>query len=205
MIEENIFFLGLLVFIAAFLIFYFFKKTNLAARLNLLVSLVTMTSYAVLFAGIGALKIDCYEYIYPTRWLFYILSCGLLIYEIALIMKKDKFDTFKMIALNTIVMLTGYLASIAGDLHRWIFFMISCLAFILLLFLIHAKKPREKKIVGTVRWYVTFTWMLFPVVWVLAPTGISVFGAFVAAILYLLLDITTKIIFGLITARAEAK
>jgi bacteriorhodopsin len=164
-----------------------------------------MTSYAVLFAGIGILKIDCGEYIYPTRWLFYILSCGLLIYEIALIMKKDKFDTFKMIALNTIVMLTGYLASIAGDLHRWIFFMISCLAFILLLFLIHAKKPREQKIVSTIRWYVTFTWMLFPIVWALAPTGINIFGAFLAAIIYLLLDITTKIIFGLITAKAEAK
>ncbi|UCH32841.1 MAG: bacteriorhodopsin, partial [Candidatus Bathyarchaeota archaeon] len=37
----------------------------------------------------------------------------------------------------------------------------------------------------------------FPVVWVLAPTGLGVFTTFVEAILYLALDFITKIAFGL--------
>jgi sensory rhodopsin len=46
-------------------------------------------------------------------------------------------------------------------------------------------------------WFVMVTWSLFPVVWVLAPTGLGVFTTFVEAILYLALDFITKIAFGL--------
>lgn len=204
MIETNIFFIGFIAFAVAFLIFKFFKRSNIFANLNLLVSLVTLTSYAVLFSTIGAIKLDCINYIYPTRWLFYIASCGILIYEVSLIMKKSNFDTFKMIVFNTVVMLNGFLASISHDLYRWIFFMISTLAFIMLLDLIHEKNNRENKFVGIIRWYVTIAWSIFPLVWILAPTGLSILNAFYAALLYLILDIVTKIIFGTITSKEEA-
>jgi sensory rhodopsin len=205
MTESIIFLIGLLVFVAAFMIFIFFKKSNTAANINILVSLVTMTSYAVLFASIGIFKIDYGTYAYPTRWLFYMASCGLLMYEVSLIMKKSKMDTIMMIALNAVVMLTGYFASITFGNYKWTFFIISVIAFVMLLFMILEKQKKEDVFVNQVRWYVILTWSLFPVVWILAPTGFMVFGAFATAICYLLLDITTKIIFGVMTARQEAR
>jgi sensory rhodopsin len=40
------------------------------------------------------------------------------------------------------------------------------------------------------------TWSLFPTVWVLAPTGFGLLAVDIEAILYLALDLVTKIGFG---------
>jgi bacteriorhodopsin len=44
---------------------------------------------------------------------------------------------------------------------------------------------------------------LFPIVFVLAPTGLGLIGAAVANLLYLLLDIYTKIVFNVQLSRAS--
>ena len=55
---------------------------------------------------------------------------------------------------------------------------------------------------SSVIWFVVITWSLFPVIWVLAPTGIGFFMTDVEAILYLAFDFITKITFGVyITTR----
>jgi bacteriorhodopsin len=57
------------------------------------------------------------------------------------------------------------------------------------------------------RWthtYIFFGWTVFPIVFLLAPTGLGLFGAAVANLLYLGLDLFTKIVFNIQLARAEA-
>jgi sensory rhodopsin len=46
-------------------------------------------------------------------------------------------------------------------------------------------------------WFVMITWSLFPAVWVLAPTGFGFLEVNIVAILYLALDLVTKIAFGI--------
>jgi len=50
--------------------------------------------------------------------------------------------------------------------------------------------------ISSIMWFVMVTWSLFPLVWVLAPTGLGVFATSIEAILYLVLDLITKIAFG---------
>jgi sensory rhodopsin len=50
--------------------------------------------------------------------------------------------------------------------------------------------------ISSIMWFVLLTWSLFPVVWVLAPTGFGILAVDVEAILYLALDLVTKIGFG---------
>jgi bacteriorhodopsin len=45
--------------------------------------------------------------------------------------------------------------------------------------------------------YIFFGWTVFPIVFLLAPTGLGLLGAGVANLLYLLLDICTKIVFSI--------
>jgi bacteriorhodopsin len=51
--------------------------------------------------------------------------------------------------------------------------------------------------ISSIVWFVLLTWSLFPVVWVLAPTGFGILAVDVEAILYLALDFVTKIAFGI--------
>jgi len=54
-------------------------------------------------------------------------------------------------------------------------------------------------------WFVSVTWSLFPLVRVLAPTGFTVFPNFVEFILCLVLDVSTKIVFGLYTTLRQTE
>jgi sensory rhodopsin len=51
--------------------------------------------------------------------------------------------------------------------------------------------------------FVLVGWTLFPAVFLLAPTGIGVLETAVAEAGYLLLDIATKIVFGINTSRLK--
>ena len=67
------------------------------------------------------------------------------------------------------------------------------------------RRPGDENVnVTSVMLFVMLTWSLFPIVWVLAPTGLGVFTPLVEAALYLALDFVTKIAFGLyISARHD--
>ena len=55
----------------------------------------------------------------------------------------------------------------------------------------------ESSNINSIMWFVVLTWSLFPVVWVLAPTGFGIIAVDIEALLYLALDIVTKIAFGI--------
>ncbi len=194
--ENLIFLLGLIIFASATLIFYFLKKKNDYLVLSRLVFFTTTVSYMVLLSGIWVINNSLMQSIYPTRWLFYILSCSLLMYEIGKILNKTFIEKLEMVILNILVMFTGFLASIMLSPYKWLFFVISAFAFIVLLRMIKEKSGKQTKFMKDIRCFVKLTWILFPIVWFFAPTGIGLFSAMATAFLYLCLDITTKIIFG---------
>lgn len=196
MTVQAIFLLGLIIFASTALIFTFLKKKNDYLVLSRLVFFTTTVSYAVLLTGLWVINSPFNQFIYPTRWLFYILSCSLLMYEIAKVLNKTFSQKLEMIILNVIVMLTGFLASITLAPYKWIFFIISSFAFIVILRIIREKVSKQTQLMVNIRCFVTLTWFLFPIVWFLAPTGLGLLSALTTAFLYLCLDITTKIIFG---------
>jgi len=192
----QIFALGLLVFISSAFIFFLLEKKTEYLAINRLVFFTTTVSYAVLLSGLWVNYLPNCQAIYPSRWLFYILSCGLLMYEIGIILKKDNLVKLQMIFFNFIVMITGFLASITLVPYKWLFLFISCAAFLIILMFIHQKTGKQTKLMNNVRWYVTITWSFFPIVWILAPTGVGLITITTTVFLYLLLDITTKICFA---------
>jgi sensory rhodopsin len=94
--------------------------------------------------------------------------------------------------LTAIVMGTGFLAARDTTAVRWFHFVISSIAYILLVL-----KVLSTKRAGWTHSYIYFGWTVFPIVFLLAPTGLGLFGAAVANLLYLLLDLYTKIVFNL--------
>jgi sensory rhodopsin len=92
-------------------------------------------------------------------------------------------------------MFCGFLASLVITVDRWWFFALSTGAYIGMLYTLFGQSVSNKNSARLV-WFVTVTWSLFPVVWVLAPTGFGVFTTIVEAVLYLALDFVTKIAFG---------
>lgn len=134
------------------------------------------------------------ELIFWSRWLFYGATCTLLIAKIAKLNGTKGEKLVELLYLTVIVMFTGFLAARDLSAIRWIYFIISSVAYVLLVIQILPVKVKEAQWVTP---YSLFGWTVFPIVFFLEPTGLGLIGAALANLLYLVLDIYTKIVFNI--------
>jgi sensory rhodopsin len=191
--ELIVFYLGISLFSLTTIIFLMLKKRNpKVASLNIIVNFVTIVSYALMVSSLGVIAAMNGQLIYWTRWAFYAVSCSFLMVEISMILEIDWRDIVEIVVFNSLVMLTGLFASISENLIKWLFFTLSTLAYLYVLFQIIRNRNDEKFLIL----FVAVFWSGFPVVWLLSPAGFMVLDAFWTAVLYLVLDLITKVYFG---------
>jgi len=187
---ETIFALGIALFSVSSTYFLFAYKKDFNSAF--LVSFLTIVSYTLMLEGsVVSYGLNGGE-VYATRWIFYGLSCTLLMYEIARFLKKSISETVFLLYLTVIVMATGAAAAYFDGWYKIGFFVISTIAYVLLVYpLLTAPSPHQ----GSVAKYILFGWTAFPVAFLFAPDGYGLISASTAAVVYLALDIFTKIIF----------
>nr|NIV99338.1 bacteriorhodopsin [Candidatus Saccharibacteria bacterium]NIW79625.1 bacteriorhodopsin [Calditrichia bacterium] len=134
--------------------------------------------------------------IYFTRWLFYIASCALLMLTISKILNVKKENTLTILVLNSLVMLSGALAAVTVSPLKWIIFGLGSVFFGAQLYILF-EKNKPSKFTKMVLYYISFGWAVFPAVFVFSPEGLDIISNYIAATLYLILDLFTKIIFYL--------
>ena len=201
MIEETfVFWIGALIFGMSSLMFAFlenrgYRKNEFSS--HFFVSFITTISYFVMALALGTVSAVNGQPIYWTRWLFYIGSCSILTLDIATIAKKPIVKKAEVSVFTALTMFGGFLASIIVTVERWWFFGLSTAAYIGMLYTLFKSSIEESPKISSIMWFVLLTWSLFPVVWILAPTGFGIIAVDIGAILYLALDVVTKICFGI--------
>lgn len=189
-----VFLVGVLIFAISSVYFWLVGKRKGGLNAAFLVSFITLISYVIMWQGNLTVTAGSGQSIFWTRWLFYGLSCTLLMYEIARLKQMDGEPLVRILYLTAIVMFTGFLAARNLTPVRWVHFVISSIAYLLLVSHILSVKTANS---GWVRSYIFFGWTVFPIVFVLAPTGLGLIGAAATNLLYLILDIYTKIVFNI--------
>jgi len=207
MIEESmVFWVGGVIFALSSLLFIVLENKNGSRKYlfnsHVFVSFITTISYFIMALGLATVTSKGGNLIYWTRWLFYASSCSILTLDIATIAKKSNEKKAEVVLFTTLTMFCGYLASIILTEYRWLFFGLSTAAYIGMLYTLFNKSNEDSPKMSSIMWFVLVTWSLFPLVWVLAPTGFEIIAVYITALLYLTLDIVTKILFGIyITTR----
>jgi sensory rhodopsin len=202
LIEESlVFWSGALIFIVSFFIFIILENRNDSRKeffgSHIFVSFITTISYLVMALALSTVNAANGQPIYWTRWLFYVGSCSILTLDIATISNKPNSKKAEVILLTALTMFCGFLASVIITSDRWWFFGLSTIAYILMLYTLFKSSSNNALNISPIMWFVMITWSLFPVVWVLAPTGFAIIGVDIETILYLVLDLITKIAFGI--------
>lgn len=178
------------------------NNREIVFRSHIFVSFITTISYVLMALALLTGVADNGQPIYWTRWLFYIASCSILTLDIAFIAKIPDSRKVEVASFTGLTMLCGFLASFITSVDRWWFFGLSSAAYVGMLYTLFKRYDGSSKSISSIMWFVVITWSLFPLIWVLAPTGIGIFAADIEAILYLALDFITKIAFGVyITTR----
>lgn len=200
--EEIIFYIGAGLFTFTTITFLLLKKRNpKVASLNMIVNVITIASYLLMVSGLFVVISMTGDAIYWTRWAFYAVSCSFLMVEISMLLGIDKQDKIEIIVFNSLVMITGLLASISEGIIKWLFFTLSSLAYLYVLFHIFKHRSNAKFIVI----FVAIFWSGFPIIWILSPSGLMLIDAFWTALFYLVLDLITKVYFGYHTTLKYSK
>ena len=189
-----VFLVGVLIFAISSVYFWLTGRRRKGLNAAFLVSFITLISYVIMWQGNLTVTTASGQPIFWTRWLFYGLSCTLLMYEIARLKQIHGELLVRILYLTAIVMFTGFLAAQNLTPVRWVHFVISSMAYVLLVSDILSVKTAKS---GWVSSYIFFGWTVFPIVFVLAPTGVGLIGAAATNLLYLILDIYTKIVFNI--------
>ncbi|MHA2314260.1 MAG: bacteriorhodopsin [Candidatus Hermodarchaeia archaeon] len=165
---------------------------------DIIVAFVTTISYVLMALGFLTVTSIFGEPIYWSRWLFYMASCSLLTVSVAVVLRNTQpVILAKIPILTMLVMFCGFLAAFITGIERWWFFAFSSIAYIALLITLFKGVPRDG-MNSQLMWFIIIFWSLFPLVFLLAPTGFGLITTFIAAIIYAALDVITKLIYGLI-------
>jgi sensory rhodopsin len=191
---DLVFTIGIILFSISSVFFFVLSPPKNGLRSAFIISFITLISYVLMWQGTLTVTTNSGEPIFWSRWLFYGASCTLLMFEISQLKGIAGNKLLELLFLTMIVMITGFLAARDITSVRWIHFFVSSVAYILLIVQILGVKGKEARWVNP---YIIFGWTVFPIVFFFAPTGLGLIGSAVANLLYLLLDIYTKIIFNI--------
>jgi bacteriorhodopsin len=156
----------------------------------------------------------------PLRYIDWIITTPLLLLEFgvvaALAGKVQKGLIARLMVADVIMIVTGFLGEISapGEVATYIWFIISCLAWIWIIVEVFSLKATGKgyaaKAVNTMKWFVIIGWSIYPL-----GTAIQQFmsigkvdgdslatAGLIAAIIYIVADLTNKVIFGIVAVRA---
>ncbi|RXE56376.1 hypothetical protein ABH15_09795 [Methanoculleus taiwanensis] len=199
--EMLVFWAGAVIFGLATLLFVVLKlrrpEYGIFYGSDIFVCFITTISYVTMALALGTSVAADGQPIYWTRWLYYIASCSILTLDVAYLAGRPTVTKFEVALFTGLVMFCGFLASFLTGPERWWFFAFSSAAYAGLLYTLFAGTGRAEPGMKPVMWFILLFWTLFPVVWVLAPTGLGIITTPAGAVLYAILDIITKIVFGL--------
>jgi bacteriorhodopsin len=192
---------GGVLFAAASLYFLLTGKEKPKFNTEFFISFITTTSYSLMSVGIATTTSIDGQTIYWSRWLFYMIACSLLMYDTAKALQIPDKEYPWMVLLTWLTMFNGFLASYIGTNMKWIFYILSSFAFIGLLSKVQS--GQENPDFKSLKPFVFIGWTLFPIVFLLSPTGFGFLNTATSEGSYLLLDIATKIVFGVFTSKLK--
>jgi sensory rhodopsin len=201
--EIFVYWIGAVIFLFSTMVFLLNGRRRATNRFfvtsEIFVSYLTTISYVIMALAMATVISPFGEFIYWSRWLFYMGSCSILALNVAVVFgKNDISDLFEISFLTSVVMFCGFLASYLTSSEKWIFFGLSSGAYMGLLYVLFRNvNYKANSFRRLIMWWVVIFWSLFPVIWVFAPTGFGIVSTFIESVGYLLLDIITKIAFGI--------
>lgn len=174
--------------------------------LNFFICLIASALYLAMALGQG------FNVIYnrPTFWVRYVtwfLSTPLLLLDLAFLGRTNLALTCSLLGANAFMIATGFVAAISPDPISFIWYVVSCAAYLAVFYMLASpyrleaehKHPRAKKAFRKLVSVHLVLWTGYPIVWILASSGLDIISQGFETMFYTLLDLAAKVGFGFLS------
>lgn len=190
------------------------ERWRILLSLNFFIAAIASVLYLVMLTGQGEGVFNGHNS-YWVRYVTWILSTPLLLLELSHLGKTRLSTVGGLIGGNTLMLATGFLADIYPKPHNITWYLVSCGAYLGVAYLLLSSYREEAERnhpgkVGKDSFQRLLTvhlvlWSAYPIVWILADTGINLISDGVEAMCYTILDVTSKVGFGLLSINTLKK
>ncbi|MFC6976365.1 bacteriorhodopsin [Halomicroarcula sp. GCM10025709] len=186
---------------------------------TLLIPLVSISSYLGLASGltVGFIEMPAGHALAGQevmsqwgRYLTWALSTPMILLALGLLADVDRSSLFTVIAADIGMCVTGLAAALVTSsyLFRWLFYVVSCTFFVVVLYALlvewsaAAEAAGTDEIFGTLRVLTVVLWLGYPIIWALGVEGLAVVQSVgLTSWGYSALDILAKYVFAFLLLR----
>ncbi|WP_436900442.1 bacteriorhodopsin [Halovenus halobia] len=173
------------------------------------ISGIAAVAYVLMTIGIGSVSVGNRMVLVP-RYIDWLLTTPLLLLYLSLLVDASRSLVAKIVAVNVVVILGGLGAALLPGLERFIPFAIGGLAYLVLAYLLlgplteRARGQPTESLFRGLRNLTVILWSIYPIIWLLSPSGFDLLTMLTNVLLVVYLDLVTKVGFGLIAVNAGA-
>lgn len=162
---------------------------------------IAAVAYALMAVGVGSLDVNGYT-VQLARYADWLATTPLLVLYLAMLSRPGQRAYAGLVVADVAVIAAGIGAALTPAPEKWAFYAVGCVAYVALLYgllrtlpaaLGEDADPRVDATFTTLRNLTVVLWTLYPVVWLLAPTGIGVLQPEMEAIVVVYLDFISKV------------
>jgi halorhodopsin len=186
---------------------------------TLMIPLVSISSYLALVSGltVGVIQMPPGHplggeevLVQWGRYLTWTLSTPMILLAIGLLADVDRGSLFTVIAADVAMCVTGLAAALitSSYLFRWLFYLLSCAFFVVVLYALVVEWPKAAAeagtddIFGTLRALTIVLWLGYPIVWGVGVEGLALVQSVgLTSWGYSALDIVAKYVFAFLLLR----
>jgi len=194
--------------------------------ITILIPGIAAASYLSMFFGFGLTEVEVGQAynsfaaanggvleVYWARYADWLFTTPLLLLDIGLLAGASERDIGALVGLDAFMIVTGLAATLmSAGIARYTFWTISTIAMLLLLYFLFAVfteaasdlDPDSRSTFNALRNLILVAWTLYPIVWLLGTEGAGVVNLYVETLLFMILDVTAKVGFGIILLRSRA-
>jgi bacteriorhodopsin len=186
--------------------------------ITILIPGIAAASYLSMLLGFGVSVLEV-NYgpgelvIYWARYVDWLFTTPLLLLDIALLAGADRNTIGALIGLDAFMIVTGLAGTLINFLiGRYIFWTVSTIALIFILYYLFANLTARANEMDedtqstfiTLRNIILVLWSVYPIAWLVGTEGAGIVPLFVETLLFMILDVTAKVGFGIILLRSRA-
>jgi len=179
--------------------------------LTFFICAIAALAYLAMASGHGYIQLGRAQPVYYARYIDWILTTPLMLWDLLELAGADGHTIFIAVTMDALMIGAGLIGALLIEHKiRWAFFVMGCVFFLFVVndLVAHLKSNKfgsaAQAVYANVTKLTIFMWTLYPIAWALTE-GTDALGANSAALLYTVIDVISKCVFGfLIVANRSA-
>jgi len=175
-----------------------------------LITAIASLAYLVMAAGFGVHHNGTNEPFYYARFIDWLFTTPLMLWDLMELVGAPGSNIFVVVGMDVLMIVAGMIGNMC-ERHqvRWVFFVLGCIFFIFIVNELSqlmnkgAASQAAQEVYRTAARLTIVMWTFYPIAWVLAE-GTDILGVNMSCLVYTILDVISKCVFGFIIVSNRA-